>query len=95
MSDVKCSERMSELLESQAPVWGPGTKSGYHTLTIGFLIDQLARRIDPNGRGIAQLFREEVKNSNGHFLKLLFLHTQFPTFEHQINSRKANENIQK
>ena len=32
-------------LETQAPLWPPGTGHGYHARTFGFLLDQLTRRI--------------------------------------------------
>jgi CubicO group peptidase (beta-lactamase class C family) len=32
-------------LETQAPLWPPGTAHGYHARTFGFLIDELIRRI--------------------------------------------------
>jgi CubicO group peptidase (beta-lactamase class C family) len=32
-------------LEKQAPLWPPGTGHGYHARTLGFLLDELVRRI--------------------------------------------------
>ena len=32
-------------LETQAPLWSPGSAHGYHARTFGFLIDELMRRI--------------------------------------------------
>lgn len=32
-------------LETQAPLWPPGTAHGYHARTFGFLVDELVRRI--------------------------------------------------
>ena len=45
-------------LAAQAPWWAPGSKSGYHAITQGYLIGELVRRID--GRSIGAFFREEV-----------------------------------
>ena len=45
-------------LAAQAPWWEPGSKSGYHAITQGYLIGELVRRID--GRSIGAFFREEV-----------------------------------
>lgn len=45
-------------LAKQAPWWQPGTKSGYHAITQGYLIGELVRRI--TGRTIGTFFREEI-----------------------------------
>ena len=35
-------------LETQAPIWPPGTAQGYHARTFGFLVDELVRRLSGN-----------------------------------------------
>ncbi len=45
-------------LAAQAPAWPPGTASGYHSLTQGYLIGEVVRRI--TGRTIGTFFREEI-----------------------------------
>lgn len=52
-----------EDLASQAPWWEPGTASGYHALTQGYLIGEVVRRI--TGRTIGTFFREEVADKVG------------------------------
>ncbi len=47
-----------ERLAAQAPAWPPGTASGYHSLTQGYLIGEVVRRI--TGRTIGTFFREEI-----------------------------------
>jgi CubicO group peptidase (beta-lactamase class C family) len=42
---------------AQAPMWEPGTASGYHPVTIGYLAGELFRRID--GRTMGQALRED------------------------------------
>jgi CubicO group peptidase (beta-lactamase class C family) len=37
-------DRVIEALERQTPHWTPGTKHGYHSRTIGFLLDEIVRR---------------------------------------------------
>ena len=39
-------ERCTTLLAAQVPWWEPGTVSGYHALTQGYLIGEIVRRID-------------------------------------------------
>ena len=46
-----------ERLCSQAPMWAPGTASGYHPITIGYLAGELFRRVD--GRSMGTALREE------------------------------------
>jgi CubicO group peptidase (beta-lactamase class C family) len=46
------------LLAKQKPWWEPGTCSGYHALTFGYLLGELVRRI--TGKTIGTFFREEV-----------------------------------
>jgi CubicO group peptidase (beta-lactamase class C family) len=45
-------------LAAQKPWWKPGTKSGYHAVTFGYLLGELVRRI--TGKTIGTFFREEV-----------------------------------
>ncbi|MCE2425018.1 MAG: beta-lactamase family protein [Pseudomonadales bacterium] len=50
-------------LARQAPWWEPGTRSGYHAVTQGYLIGELVRRI--TGRTIGTFFREEIAEPLG------------------------------
>ena len=45
-------------LAAQAPQWAPGTAAGYHSLTQGFLVGEVIRRI--TGRSPGQFFAAEV-----------------------------------
>ncbi len=45
-------------LAAQAPWWEPGTGSGYHAITQGYLIGEVVRRI--TGKSIGTFFREEI-----------------------------------
>ena len=49
---------MVELLAAQKPWWEPGTKSGYHTVTFGYLLGELVRRITK--KTVGTFFQEEV-----------------------------------
>ncbi len=51
-------DRIVNLLAAQKPWWEPGTKSGYHALTHGYLLGELVRRI--TGKSVGTFFREEV-----------------------------------
>lgn len=66
-ADVKDWTRMSKLFEKQAPNWAPGDCVGYHAITIGWLYDQLVRRIDPKKRSLSTFFKEEIAIPYGMF----------------------------
>jgi len=48
------------VLARQKPAWPPGTRHGYHTLTIGLYMQELIRRADPAHRTLGRFFREEI-----------------------------------
>jgi CubicO group peptidase (beta-lactamase class C family) len=50
-------------LAAQKPWWEPGTASGYHAVTQGFLQGEIVRRV--TGRSIGTFFREEVAEPLG------------------------------
>ena len=54
--DVLDYSAVIRAIESQKPLWPPGTAHGYHARTFGFLLDELVRRID--GRTLSQYWRE-------------------------------------
>lgn len=45
-------------LAAQTPQWEPGTAAGYHSLTQGFLVGEVVRRI--TGRSVGKFFADEV-----------------------------------
>ena len=51
-------EEVINILAEQKPWWEPGTKSGYHGITFGYLLGELVRRV--TGRTIGTFFKEEV-----------------------------------
>lgn len=56
-------EKATSLLAAQAPWWEPGTASGYHALTQGFLVGEVVRRI--TGRTLGRFVAEEVAGPLG------------------------------
>jgi CubicO group peptidase (beta-lactamase class C family) len=51
------------LLAAQAPWWEPGTASGYHAVTQGYLVGEVVRRI--TGLTIGEFFKQEVAEPLG------------------------------
>jgi CubicO group peptidase (beta-lactamase class C family) len=47
-------------------MWPRGEGSGYHPLTWGYLVGELARRLDPRGRTLGTVLREEITHAPGH-----------------------------
>lgn len=63
-SEEMCNhELMAERLAAQAPMWTPGSRSGYHALTVGILAGEVVRRA--SGKTIGTFFREEVAEPFG------------------------------
>ena len=56
-------DKATSLLAAQAPYWEPGTASGYHALTQGYLVGEVVRRI--TGRSLGTVFREEIAGPLG------------------------------
>jgi CubicO group peptidase (beta-lactamase class C family) len=50
-------------LAAQAPAWEPGTAGGYHSVTFGFLVGEVVRRV--TGRSLGTFFAEEVAGPLG------------------------------
>ena len=62
-ADVCDWEKATSLLAAQAPWWEPGTASGYHALSQGYLVGEVIRRV--TGRTVGTFFREELAEPLG------------------------------
>jgi len=56
-------EKCTALLAAQEPFWAPGTASGYHALTQGYLVGEVVRRV--TGKSLGTVFREEIAKPLG------------------------------
>ena len=56
--DLADWEKCTSLLAAQAPWWEPGSASGYHAVTQGYLIGEIVRRV--TGESIGTWFAREV-----------------------------------
>ncbi|HYZ93507.1 MAG TPA: serine hydrolase domain-containing protein, partial [Actinomycetota bacterium] len=66
LEDGSGLERLTEivdLLAAAKPVWEPGTQTGYHTISYGWILGEVIRRID--GRRLDEFFSEEVARPLG------------------------------
>jgi CubicO group peptidase (beta-lactamase class C family) len=50
--------RCAEAIAALAPLWTPGSASGYHPMTWGYIAGELARRA--SGRSLGSILREEI-----------------------------------
>src|SRR5688572_10903432 len=62
-TDLYDWEKATALLAAQAPLWEPGTQSGYHAMTQGYLVGEVIRRIA--GITIGELFAKEIAGPLG------------------------------
>jgi CubicO group peptidase (beta-lactamase class C family) len=58
LADLCDWERCTTLLAAQSPWWEPGTMSGYHALTQGYLVGEIVRRI--TGQTLGEFFAREL-----------------------------------
>ena len=56
---------VARLLARQQPAWPPGTRHGYHAMTIGLYMQELIRRVDPAHRTLGRFFQEEIAEPLG------------------------------
>jgi CubicO group peptidase (beta-lactamase class C family) len=56
-------DKITGLLAEQQPLWPPGTASGYHPITFGYLVGEVVRRV--TGQSIGAFFGSEVAGPLG------------------------------
>ncbi|GAH04763.1 unnamed protein product, partial [marine sediment metagenome] len=63
IEDLYDWDKITGLLAAQKPWWEPGTTSGYHMITHGYLLGELVRRV--TGKSLGTFFREELAEPLG------------------------------
>jgi CubicO group peptidase (beta-lactamase class C family) len=58
-------DRLSDAIARQRPAWPPGTRHGYHGVSLGWYEGELIRRVDPKGRTLGRFFAEEIAEPLG------------------------------
>ncbi len=51
-------DKVCEVLAAESPWWEPGTASGYHAITQGYLVGEVVRRV--TGKSLGTFFKEEL-----------------------------------
>ena len=62
-ADLWDHETCAARLAAQAPWWAPGTASGYHAITQGYLIGEVVKRI--TGQSLGRFLRREIAEPLG------------------------------
>ncbi|GGC64218.1 beta-lactamase family protein [Hoyosella rhizosphaerae] len=60
---------LAGILANEKPRWKPGTRHGYHPMSLGFYLNEVFRRADPLRRTIGQFLQQEIStphNLNVH-----------------------------
>lgn len=65
-------------LAAQEPLFPPGSVSGYHPVTYGFLAGEIARLTDKDMRSLGTILREDITGPNN-----LDIHIGLPESEHE------------
>jgi CubicO group peptidase (beta-lactamase class C family) len=61
--DLHNHDKCASVLAAQAPWWQPGTQSGYHAISQGYLIGELVKRV--TGKSLGTFFRENFAEPLG------------------------------
>jgi len=63
VTDFYDQPKMAAMLAAEAPHWEPGTRSGYHAITVGFIANELVRRVTDETLG--SYFQKEIAGPLG------------------------------
>jgi CubicO group peptidase (beta-lactamase class C family) len=58
-------DHVAGILARQKPAWPPGTRHGYHTMSLGLYMQELIRHVDPAKRTLGRFFHEEIATPLG------------------------------
>jgi CubicO group peptidase (beta-lactamase class C family) len=56
--DRSDAQRVCAFIADHPPWWPPGTQTGYHALTLGFVLEEVVQR--PTGRPLAVVLHDEI-----------------------------------
>lgn len=65
VADVADPARLAPILAAQQPRWVPGTRHGYHSVSLGWYESELIRRTDPAGRTLGRFLADEIAGPLG------------------------------
>ncbi|RDW83082.1 beta-lactamase-2 [Coleophoma crateriformis] len=82
LEDLCNTEECTARLAKQAPWWTPGTASGYHSLTFGFLLGEIVRRI--TGLSLKEFIRTNIASPLGADFQLGAVEEDWPRISNMI-----------
>lgn len=65
LATIADRDALAAAIARQRPAWEPGTRHGYHGISLGWYEGELIRRVDPLRRTIGQFFRDEIAQPLG------------------------------
>ena len=60
IADLGDLDLVAAAIALQRPLWPPGSRHGYHGITLGWYEGELVRRVEPAGRSLGRYFAEEI-----------------------------------
>jgi CubicO group peptidase (beta-lactamase class C family) len=60
VADLGDLDVVAAAIALQRPMWTPGTRHGYHGISLGWYEGELLRRVDPAHRSLGRFFAEEI-----------------------------------
>lgn len=60
LTDLADPDVVAAAVAAQAPAWAPGTRHGYHAVSLGWYEGELVRRVDPHHRTLGRYFADEI-----------------------------------
>src|SRR5947209_639188 len=51
---------LGDVIARQRPLWQPGSRHGYHGISLGWYMGEVVRRVDPAKRSLGRFFAEEI-----------------------------------
>lgn len=65
LAQIADLDGLAPILAAQKPAWKPGTRHGYHAITLGLYQGELVRRVDPGHRTLGRIFAEDFAGPLG------------------------------
>ena len=62
---IKSSGGLSKIIEESKPAHVPGKKRAYHAVTRGWILNEICKRVDKNGRTLGEFIRDEIADPLG------------------------------
>ena len=65
LATIADRDALAATIAGQEPAWEPGTRHGYHGISLGWYEGELIRRVDPDHRSLGRFFEEEIAEPLG------------------------------